>query len=130
MLDHYILLPLVAILWGVTNALMKKCSEGIEKCESESHSWIRNFWEEIKFLIQNWKYLSTYGLNQCGSLLYYYALGFCDLSIAGPLTNTMTFVVTYFADGYFFERQSEESNKYHKVGLVLICTGILLCLAS
>lgn len=132
MLDYFplLLLSLVAIFWGITNALMKKCSEGIEKCERVSSSWIRNLWEELKFLIQNWPYLLTYGVNQCGSLIYYYALGYCDLSIAGPLTNTMTFVVTYFADGYFFGKDNNERNNYHRVGLVLICAGVLLCLSS
>jgi drug/metabolite transporter (DMT)-like permease len=133
MLDYFpaILLSLVAILWGTTNALMKKGAEGIERCSSPSNSSIRNFFQEIKFLAKNWKYLCSYGVNQIGSLIYYYSLGFCDLSIAGPLTNTMTFVVTYFADGYFFGKSSiSERNIYEKVGLCSICLGVLLCLSS
>jgi drug/metabolite transporter (DMT)-like permease len=131
MLDCFsaLLLLVVATLWGTTNALMKKCSEGIEKCESQSASWIRNWFEEIKFIAKNWRYLSVYGVNQCGSLIYYYALGYCDLAIAGPLTNVMTFVVTYFADGYFF-KDNVKSNKYQKAGIVLICVGILICLSA
>lgn len=130
-----VLLSLVAILWGTTNALMKTGVEGIEKCSEVNSSWFRNLWRELKFLVTNWRYVSSYGVNQLGSLIYYYALGYCDLSIAGPLTNTMTFVVTYFADGYFLKGRTEEvgyskGNIYRKAGLVCICAGILCCISA
>lgn len=124
------LLFVVALLWGTTNALMKKGAEGIERCSTPSTSWIRNLWEEIKFLVKNWKYLLSYGVNQLGSLIYYYALGYCDLSIAGPLTNTMTFVVTYFADGYLFGRADSERSIHQRIGLGFVCAGVLVCLSS
>lgn len=129
-----VLLSIVAILWGTTNALMKTGVEGIEKCGVPNSSWWRNIWEEIKFLVTNWRYVGPYGVNQLGSLIYYYALGYCDLSIAGPLTNTMTFVVTYFADGYFLKgsksNKQDSGSVYKKAGLVCICAGIICCLCS
>lgn len=130
-----VLLSLVAFLWGTTNALMKKGVEGIEKCSVPSSSWYRNLWEEIKFLVTNWRYLSSYGVNQLGSLIYYYSLGYCDLAIAGPLTNTLTFVVTYFADGYFLKESGQQEARadsifYKKAGLLCICAGIICCLCA
>jgi len=124
-----VLLSLVAIIWGITNALMKQGAEGIERCSSSSKSWARNLLEEIKFLLKNWKYLLFYGINQLGSLLYYYSLGYCDLAVAGPLTNTMTFIVTYVADNFMFGHKNS-NNTYEKVGLCCICLGILLCMSS
>lgn len=126
-----VLLSLVAILWGTTNALMKKGVEGIEKCEVANASWLRNIWEEIKFLVTNWRYVGSYGINQLGSLIYYYTLGYCDLAIAGPLTNTMTFVVTYLSDGYFLGGSGQGGvNRYQKAGLFFICAGIVCCLCA
>ncbi|ODN00815.1 Transmembrane protein [Orchesella cincta] len=127
-----LLLSLVAILWGTTNALMKTGVEGIEKCGEKATSWYQRVWEEVKFLVTNWRYVSSYVVNQTGSLIFYYTLGYCDLSIAGPLTNTMTFVVTFFADGYFLKGRSDQrgSNLYQKAGLVLICAGVVCCLCA
>ena len=49
------LLFAVALIWGLTNPLMKKGSVGIEKCASSESSWVQNFLLEIKFLLMNWK---------------------------------------------------------------------------
>ncbi|CAG7838504.1 unnamed protein product [Allacma fusca] len=120
-----LLLVVVAIIWGITNPMMKKGSEGIENCTSSSA--FRSFLMELKFLFLNWKYLMAYGLNQCGSLLYYYALGSCELMIAGPLTNTLTFVVTYLSGKLIFG-EKDESSFTKKLGLACICGGVTICL--
>jgi len=119
----------VALIWGLTNPLMKKCSKGIETCASEgtsSSSWISSLFLELKFLFTNWQYCLAYLLNQCGSLLYYYTLGQVDLSIASPLTNTLTFIVTYLAGILLFGEKDEESNIEKKIGLTFVCSGVLL----
>jgi len=122
------LLILVSILWGFTNPLMKKGSEGIEKC-TDSSSWVKSFLNELSFLLVNWKYLSAFLLNQLGSMLYYYSLGQSALSIAGPLTNTLTFVFTYISGTVFFgEKDETENPRMKKCGLILICSGVFLCL--
>lgn len=129
----FISLFIVALLWGCTNALMKKYSEGIEHLEQENTNQgqigkLYSLISEVKFLIKNWQYLLTYSVNQLGSLLFYFTLSYCDLSIASPLTNTLTFVVTFVADGYLFPKGESGYNIYNKVGLVCICGGVLCCL--
>ena len=49
-----LLLVVVAIIWGVTNPLMKKGSVGIEKCNT-SGGMIQGFLQEVRFLLLNWK---------------------------------------------------------------------------
>lgn len=40
------------------------------------------------------QYIVPFLVNQCGSLLYVFALGTTDLSLAVPVTNSLTFVFT------------------------------------
>lgn len=43
----------VAMIWGLTNPLMKQSSAGIEKCSG--------FFLELQFLVTNWKVVNSYG---------------------------------------------------------------------
>lgn len=50
---QYGLLIITAVLWGVTNVLIKKGSSGINKVQADNK--ILQIYEEIKFLFLNWK---------------------------------------------------------------------------
>jgi len=119
-----ILLVFVAVLWGITNGLMKKYVKGIEKVEEQN--FLKNLLNEFLFIVYNWKYLLSFGANQMGSLLYYHALGQYDLSLASPLTNAMTLAFTYISDKVLFAEESKQ-NIYEKVGLLFVCCGVLIC---
>jgi Putative transmembrane family 234 len=54
MLLDYFLLFLTALLWGVTNVLIKRTSKGIKELKEES-SGVRKILGELKYLIGNWK---------------------------------------------------------------------------
>ncbi|XP_071964364.1 transmembrane protein 234-like isoform X4 [Antedon mediterranea] len=85
-------LTFVAVLWGGTNPFIKKGGAGIEKISERTA--VRQFLAELKFLFLNWKYLVPFLLNQSGSILYYVTLATMDLSIAVPITNSLTFIFT------------------------------------
>jgi len=124
-----ILLVTVAITWGVTNTLMKTSVDEVESCSSNTAPWYTNLWTELASLVKNWKYLCAYGANQMGSLLFYYSLGFCQLSIASPLVNVMTFVVTFLADQYFLSSDVKKPvSLAQKSGLLCVCSGIIVCI--
>lgn len=68
----------VALIWGFTNPLMKYGIDSKVKSTkriSENLTKLRWLIEEIKLILFNWKYILAYGINQLGSLLYYYTLG-------------------------------------------------------
>ena len=45
-------------------------------------------------LLKNWKFLIPFGLNQFGSLLYYYSMGQYPISIAVTVVNALTLIIT------------------------------------
>ncbi|XP_061075894.1 transmembrane protein 234 isoform X3 [Conger conger] len=85
-------LTLVAVLWGGTNPFLKKGTEGIE--EVKKTNVVLQFLGELKFLFLNMKYLVPFVLNQSGSVVYYFTLATTDLSLAVPVANSLTFLVT------------------------------------
>lgn len=60
------LLLLVGVIWGVTNPFLE---EGV-KGKQEDLSW-KSFLKTIL----NFRFILPFGVNQLGSLLYYYGLG-------------------------------------------------------
>jgi len=58
---------LTALLWGITDPLLKKFGTGFDKTSdsnSSESSFISKFWREISFLFTNWKYVFTFCSNQ------------------------------------------------------------------
>ncbi|KAG7260009.1 hypothetical protein CRUP_029457 [Coryphaenoides rupestris] len=87
-------LLLVAVLWGCTNPLLKRATEGIE---------------------------------HLGSLVYYFTLATTDLSLAVPLTNSLTFLLTVLTGKMLGE---EFGGKRAVGGMLLTMTGLTLCIIS
>lgn len=52
-----------------------------------------------------------------------------DLSIASPLTNTLTFIFTYISGILFFGEKAEDSLE-KKIGLSLVCFGVVLIMVD
>ncbi|XP_036927103.1 transmembrane protein 234 isoform X6 [Acanthopagrus latus] len=73
-------LLLVSVLWGCTNPLLKRGTEGIEHVTETSR--VSQILAELKFLFLNLKYLVPFLLNQSGSLVYYYTLSTTE-AVAG-----------------------------------------------
>ncbi|XP_010877854.1 transmembrane protein 234 [Esox lucius] len=118
-------LVLVAVLWGCTNPFLKRGTEGIEQVKKENT--FLQFLAEVKFLFLNVKYLIPFLLNQSGSLVYYFTLATTDLSLAVPVANSLSFLLTLLTGKLLGE---EFGGKRAVGGMVLTMTGISLCITS
>uniref|UniRef100_A0A336M9K1 CSON012375 protein n=1 Tax=Culicoides sonorensis TaxID=179676 RepID=A0A336M9K1_CULSO len=120
-----LLLVAVAILWGATNPFIRKGSVGIEniKCDSKIQQTI----QEFIFLLTRWQYLLPFILNQSGSVLFVYALTVTELSLAVPVTNSLTFIITAFVSKVLGE---EPFTKNGVIGMLFVVAGTILCSIS
>lgn len=123
---HSLWLIAVALLWGATNPLMKKGSAGIENVSCRNR--ILQLLFEIKFLALRWQYAVPFLLNQSGSLLYYFTLSQADISLAVPLTNSLTFLVTSVVSRCLLGEKVQSNWTY--VGMVIVLCGVALCVLS
>lgn len=108
----------VAILWGATNPLIKTGTTDIVRVKSDSK--VKQFLLELKYLITNYKYIIPMGLNQLGSVVYFFVLQRVDISLAVPVTNSLTFVFTALMGWFLNERMP---NKDVLLGVCLIIMG-------
>ncbi|KAM3594876.1 uncharacterized protein V6R79_015272 [Siganus canaliculatus] len=118
-------LVLVSMLWGCTNPLLKRGTEGIENVTKTNR--ISQLLAEVKFLFLNFKYLVPFLLNQSGSLVYYYTLSTTELSLAVPVTNSLTFLCTLLTGRLLGE---QFGGKQAIAGMCLTVAGITLCIIS
>ncbi|SPJ09296.1 conserved protein, unknown function [Plasmodium sp. DRC-Itaito] len=116
---YSILYIIIGILWGCTNAFMKKgyttykgYNENINK-------------ESIFSIFTNYYIIVPYILNQIGSLFYYYLLSKCDISLVMPLCNTGSFFFTYITELIIFKKSLTLNSL---MGFILTSLGIFICL--
>lgn len=115
---------LVSLLWGATNPFLKKGSSGIEDVK-HSNSVLR-FLLEMKFLALNWRYMLPFTINQLGAVLYYTTIGRADITLAVPITNSLTFLFTTL----FGHLLGEHISKWTLMGVVMVTTGVVMCVTS
>ncbi|CAN0267732.1 unnamed protein product [Lampetra planeri] len=118
-------LTAVALLWGGTNPLLKRGAKGVETVRGRGR--LRQLFAELCFLVSNPRYMVPFVLNQSGSLLYYFTLGSADLSVAVPLTNSLTFVFTLITGKLLGENIG---GTRALLGMLLMGVGLTLCVAS
>ncbi|XP_059169915.1 transmembrane protein 234 homolog [Physella acuta] len=118
-------LLIVATLWGATNPLIKRHSKGVEDIKRTGR--VSQFVAEIAFLFLNWKYLLSFLCNQLGSVVYYVTLASADLTLAVPVTNSLTLITTAMS-----ARMLGDQRLTYKtfVGMFLVATGVTLCVLS
>ncbi|XP_018602447.1 transmembrane protein 234 [Scleropages formosus] len=119
-------LVLVALLWGGSNPFLKRGTEGIEGVRGGGGA-ARQFLAELRFLFLNVRYLVPFLLNQSGSLIYYLTLASADLSLAVPLTNSLTFLFTLLGGALLGE---DVGGKRAVAGTALTVLGVALCVVS
>ncbi|XP_041359136.1 transmembrane protein 234 homolog [Gigantopelta aegis] len=118
-------LTTVAAFWGLTNPFIKRGSRGVENIKRDNS--VRQFLAELRFLFFNWKYLLPFVVNQFGSVLYYITLASADLTLAVPLTNSLTFIFTSIS-GRLLGEKIQHWETY--VGMAFVVIGVLLCVIS
>ncbi|KAF6721814.1 Transmembrane protein 234 [Oryzias melastigma] len=124
-LRELVSLVVVSVLWGCTNPFLKRGTEGLEKVTQPNR--VSQILAEIKFLFMNFKYLVPFLINQAGSVFYYYTLSTTDLSLAVPVTNSLTLLCTLLTGKLLGE---ELGGKNAVLGMILTVTGVSLCIIS
>ncbi len=115
---------LVGLLWGATNPLLKRGSQGIENVKHKNR--VLQFLMEMKFLVLNWRYVLPFSINQLGAVLYYVTISRADITLAVPLTNSLTFLFTTLFGWLLGERISP----WTIAGVVLVMSGVAMCILS
>lgn len=132
---------LVSLIWGVTNPFLGRAAKGGGGGKEDAAGLSRStassspqrgfiasaLLELVKFFL-NWRFWVPYAINQSGSLLYNYLLGTSDISLASPICNSLTFVVTGITAKLLGERQPV--NWKTVSGAALIVGGVALCVAA
>lgn len=116
----------VAMLWGISNPLMKRGSKGITSLQ-KSGSPLRDFFAEYYFLFSRPLYVTAFLINISGSVLYYYSLGHREISLIVTVTNSLTFLITTLTSKFLGE---EGINTYTYIGMVFVLVGVGICLSS
>lgn len=116
---------LVGLLWGATNPFLKKGSVGIEKVK-HSNKFVQ-FLLELKFLALNWRYMLPFVVNQLGAVVYYVTVGRADITLAVPITNSLTFLFTTLV-GLCLGEPSSSALTY--LGSIFVMCGVALCVLS
>lgn len=125
MYEHVLCFGLVALLWGATNPLLRRGGAGIERVRAANR--LLRLFAELKFLATTPRYLLPFLANQAGSLLYYLTIARADISLAVPITNSLTFVVTTLVGRALGE---PTASHWTYVGVVIVSCGVTLCVAS
>lgn len=114
-----------ALLWGITDPLLKKFGTGFNERSPDSgnYGFVRNLVREILFLLTNWKYVLTFISNQIGSVTFLWTLARCQMSVAVPVTNSLKFVTTFVTGQCLGE---QKLNAKTLSGLILIVSGVIL----
>ncbi|KAF4659230.1 hypothetical protein FOL47_007674 [Perkinsus chesapeaki] len=117
---------LVGFLWGATTPFLKEASgDSLSKEELKLPKW-RQIVISLWHLLLRWKFLLAYGINQAGSIGYYYLLGSHDLSVAVPAANSLSFGFTALTEALCLNRTLPD--KYTVIGSGLILFGVFLCM--
>ena len=115
----------VALIWGCTNPLLKRGSVGIETIENSSK--LQKALLQIKWLILNPSFTIPFLMNQSGSVLYYLTIASSDISIAVPVINSLTLVVTTIM-GTLMGEKVLSVRSY--LGIVCVVSGVCISIMS
>ncbi|KAI8371270.1 hypothetical protein EDC96DRAFT_587243 [Choanephora cucurbitarum] len=115
---------LVAICWGSTNPLIKVGSKGLDKVsEKYPEGGMKKWLAELKFLFTRWQYVLPLALNLSGSVVYYYTLGKSNMSLAVPITNSLTFIFSLLTGLCLGEDIGGK-------GMALVILGVVICVSG
>lgn len=112
---------LAAVLWGVTNPLLKQFSKGLETSNGSK----KTVWEEVVFLLRRPKYLATQGCNLLGSVAFFYSLRDMSVSTGSIAANSLAFLITVVMSVWVLKEGSLQARTY--AGIALVLTGTSIC---
>lgn len=112
-----------SIIWGITNPLIKQQSSGIENVYS--NNILSSLLMKFKFVFLQWKIFLPFFVNQIGSVAYFFTLKFTDISIAVPVVNSLTLVITSITGSLVVR---EKYSLRSLLGMLFVVCGVSLCL--
>jgi drug/metabolite transporter (DMT)-like permease len=112
-----------AVLWGVTNPLLKRYTAGMEDATKQRTG--KGFVDDIKFLLQRPMYLLVQGLNLLGSVAFFAALRDVDISTGSVVTNSLATAITLVVSVFVMKEGGMKPKTY--VGIVLVFVGVSVC---
>ena len=104
-----------ALIWGVTDPLMKKFGSDPKSIDN----WLTRL---IPFL-SNWRFALTFAVNQIGSVAFLWTLNKSYLSFAVPVTNSLKFLFTFITGQFLGEGKL---TKKSTIGVLCIFWGVIL----
>eukprot|EP01132_Coremiostelium_polycephalum_P004925 gene4925-6139_t len=90
--DNVLSLILVGFIWGATNPLIKRGSEGVSSVKKDN--FILQIIYEFIYLWSRPSYLIPMLINLSGSIVFFYTLSQTDISLVVPISNSLTFLFT------------------------------------
>jgi hypothetical protein len=107
---------IVGLLWGLTNPLIKRGSEAVERSKKQGQHWL------LAHLSP--QFLIPLLANQSGSALFIWLLGKGEIGSVVPQANGFSLIFTALADLALGERYNLA---WLIPGLLLVASGVLLC---
>ncbi len=88
-----------------------------------------NMFSNIINLFKEPSILAPFAINQLGSLAFYYVLINEPISIAAPVCNSLTFILTALVS-HFYLGEDIPNPSFLVMGIIAIVTGIYICITS
>eukprot|EP01100_Stratorugosa_tubuloviscum_P009409 TRINITY_DN3952_c0_g1_i1.p1 TRINITY_DN3952_c0_g1~~TRINITY_DN3952_c0_g1_i1.p1 ORF type:complete len:133 (-),score=43.34 TRINITY_DN3952_c0_g1_i1:20-418(-) len=128
-ISEFLWLVTVALIWGITNPLIKKGSKGVStiKPKMNQSNFLYQLIAEFKYLFARWEYVLPLAINWLGSILFIWALGNSEISLVVPITNGLTFLFTFLTSKLLGDI---EINISALCGIFLVVIGVWFCVAS
>ena len=108
----------VGFIWGASQA-------GLKHVDTLSPNLPTSVANDLASALSNWKWVALYGLNQLGSVLFYYNLASSELSIAVPVTQACTLMFTTLT-ALALGEEIKGDFKWVLTGSVLVLCGIMV----
>merc|ERR1712130_538117 len=119
------LMLIASLFWGVTNPFLKNGAAGLENVTHPK--LIMHMALKIKWLFSNLHFLVPFCVNQLGSVVFYYVLTQHPISLAVPVVNASTLLITVVTGHILC---GERLSLRQGMGLVLVAVGVILCTLS
>ncbi|KAK9715367.1 hypothetical protein RND81_06G160300 [Saponaria officinalis] len=121
---------IVGLIWGTTNAFMKKGATKFDtespKSKSPQNGTIVSLLKNVINLILTWQYSLPLLINLSASATFFALIGHTPISLAVPVTNATTFCATAVVGFLLGEDIQLGSSLF---GVFIIVLGVYLCVS-
>ena len=121
---------LVGLTWGCTNPFLKRAHEESVRVSKQAATKPKQGWRaRVWGVVTNPALLLPYGLNQCGSFLFYFLSAVEPVQRAAPVCNTLTFVLTAVTAHFALGEEVQQPFLFYS-GVLLVSCGVAVILAA